>query len=169
MERSTYFANALPGIVVALALVTVSIRVVQPVYQTFALLLAGLRDHVPAPSGRHRPGRARAGAAAARRRLALRSGASPLSTARRVTLPLIAPGLGAGAALVFLAVATELTATLLLAPIEHDDPGHPVLVALVVGRVRRRGPVRAADGADLAAGHDLLGRRREPDLGGGTS
>jgi iron(III) transport system permease protein len=34
-----------------------------------------------------------------------------------VTLPLIAPGLGAGAALVFLSVATELTATLLLAPI----------------------------------------------------
>ena len=34
-----------------------------------------------------------------------------------MTLPLIAPGLGAGAALVFLAVVTELTATLLLAPI----------------------------------------------------
>ena len=30
VERSTYIANALPGIVVALALVTVSIRVVQP-------------------------------------------------------------------------------------------------------------------------------------------
>ena len=34
----------------------------------------------------------------------------------RVTLPLLRPGLGAGAALVFHAVATELTATLLLAP-----------------------------------------------------
>jgi iron(III) transport system permease protein len=32
-------------------------------------------------------------------------------------LPLIAPGLGAGAALVFIAIVTELTATLLLAPI----------------------------------------------------
>jgi iron(III) transport system permease protein len=40
-----------------------------------------------------------------------------LSTMRRVTLPLIAPGLGSGAALVFLAAVTELTATLLLAPI----------------------------------------------------
>ena len=39
-ERSTYFGNALPGIVVALALVTVSIRYVQPVYQTTLLLLA---------------------------------------------------------------------------------------------------------------------------------
>ena len=37
---------------------------------------------------------------------------------RRVTLPLIAPGLGASAALVFLAIATELTATLMLAPID---------------------------------------------------
>ena len=34
-----------------------------------------------------------------------------------VTLPRIAPGLGAAAALVFLATVTELTATLLLAPI----------------------------------------------------
>jgi iron(III) transport system permease protein len=35
----------------------------------------------------------------------------------RITLPLAAPGLGAAAALVFIAVTTELTATLLLAPI----------------------------------------------------
>ena len=44
-------------------------------------------------------------------------GAGPLQTARRVTLPLIAPSLGAGAALVFLAISTELTATLMLSPI----------------------------------------------------
>jgi iron(III) transport system permease protein len=44
-------------------------------------------------------------------------GAGGLSRLRRVTLPLLAPGVGAGAALVFLAVVTELTATLLLAPI----------------------------------------------------
>jgi iron(III) transport system permease protein len=43
-------------------------------------------------------------------------GASAPDRLRRVTLPLLAPGLGAGAALVFLAVVTELTATLLLAP-----------------------------------------------------
>ena len=36
---------------------------------------------------------------------------------RRVTLPLIWPGLGAAGALVFIAIATELTATLLLSPI----------------------------------------------------
>jgi iron(III) transport system permease protein len=44
-------------------------------------------------------------------------GSRPLSVFRRVTLPLAAPGIGAGAALVFLAIVTELTATLLLAPI----------------------------------------------------
>ncbi|MCU1607087.1 MAG: binding-protein-dependent transport system inner rane component, partial [Modestobacter sp.] len=43
-------------------------------------------------------------------------GSSAFDRLRRVTLPLLAPGLGAGAALVFLAVVTELTATLLLAP-----------------------------------------------------
>jgi iron(III) transport system permease protein len=44
-------------------------------------------------------------------------GARPATVFWRVTLPLMAPGVGAGAALVFLAVVTELTATLLLAPI----------------------------------------------------
>ena len=41
VERSTYAASALPGIVVALALVTVSIRAVPSLYQTVALLLLG--------------------------------------------------------------------------------------------------------------------------------
>ena len=40
-----------------------------------------------------------------------------MAVLRRVTLPLIWPGLGAALALVFIAIATELTATLLLSPI----------------------------------------------------
>ncbi|WP_445278031.1 ABC transporter permease subunit, partial [Streptomyces sp. DSM 41033] len=43
-------------------------------------------------------------------------GASPARTFVRVTLRLTAPAAAAGASLVFVAVATELTATLLLAP-----------------------------------------------------
>ena len=117
VERSTYIGNALPGIVVALALVTVSIRVVQPLYQTFALLIAAYAImFLP---------RAVVSVRAALEQAPLvlddvaRSlGHGPIATARRVTLPLIAPGIGAGAALVFLAVATELTATLMLAPID---------------------------------------------------
>jgi iron(III) transport system permease protein len=44
-------------------------------------------------------------------------GCSDAAAARRVTLPLVLPGLGASLALVSLAVSTELTATLLLSPI----------------------------------------------------
>jgi iron(III) transport system permease protein len=47
-------------------------------------------------------------------------GVGRTETVRRVTLPLLLPGVGAGAALVFLAAVTELTATLLLAPIGTD-------------------------------------------------
>ena len=43
-------------------------------------------------------------------------GDGPLRSFRRVTLPLIAPGLLAGAALVFLTTMKELPATLLLRP-----------------------------------------------------
>jgi len=43
-------------------------------------------------------------------------GCRPTAVWRRVTLPLIAPGIGAAFALVFISAATELTATLLLRP-----------------------------------------------------
>lgn len=117
LERSTFIANALPGIVVALALVTVSIRVAQPIYQTAALLvLTYAIMFLP---------RAMVGTRAALEQappmlddVSNSLGVSSVGTLRRVTLPLIAPGLGASAALVFLAVSTELTATLMLAPIE---------------------------------------------------
>lgn len=116
VERSTYFANALPGIVVALALVTVAIRVVEPLYQTYALLVAAYaimfipRAVVSVRSALEQ-------APPLFDDVAHSLGTGPIATARRVTLPLILPGLGAGAALVFLSVVTELTATLLLAPI----------------------------------------------------
>jgi iron(III) transport system permease protein len=43
-------------------------------------------------------------------------GVRPAETMRRVVLPLAAPGIFSAAALVFIAGATELTATLLLSP-----------------------------------------------------
>ncbi|MFC6285000.1 ABC transporter permease [Nocardioides sp. GCM10027113] len=117
VERSTYVANALPGIVVALALVTVSIRVAQPLYQTFALLLVAYAI-LFLPRAVVSVRAALEQAPVVLDDVAHSLGAGPIATARRVTLPIIAPGLGAGAALVFLAVATELTATLMLAPID---------------------------------------------------
>ena len=41
IERCAFAAHALPGIVVALALVAVSVRAVRPLYQTLPLLLLG--------------------------------------------------------------------------------------------------------------------------------
>jgi iron(III) transport system permease protein len=116
LERAAYTANALPGIVVALALITVSIRLVPSIYQTLPVLLVayvilflpralvsvrGSLEHAPPLLDE----------------VSRSLGQSAWATFRRVTLPLVAPGVGAGAALVFLAISTELTATLLLSPI----------------------------------------------------
>jgi iron(III) transport system permease protein len=116
VERSTYTANALPGIVVALALVTVSIELVPALYQTVPMLLAGYailflpRALVSVRSTLEL-------APPVLEDVARGLGCTGLQAARRVTLPLVLPGVGAGMALVSLAVSTELTATLLLAPI----------------------------------------------------
>nr|WP_240948046.1 iron ABC transporter permease [Planosporangium mesophilum] len=116
LERSTYVANALPGIVVALALITVSIRFVPSAYQTTGVLLVGYAI-LFLPRAMVSARAAIAQAPPVLEDVAHSLGTRGATTLRRVILPLIAPGVGAGAALVFLAVVTELTATLLLAPI----------------------------------------------------
>jgi iron(III) transport system permease protein len=113
LERATYFGNALPGIVVALALVTIGIRT--PMYQTVPLLVLGYVI-LFLPRAMVSVRTAIAQVPPVLDDVAHALGATPAATMRRVTLPLIARGLGAGAALVFLAAVTELTATLLLAP-----------------------------------------------------
>ncbi len=119
IERSAYLATALPGIVVALAFVTVSLKVVPVVYQTSLLLVAAYavlflpRALVSVRAGLEQ-------APVVLDDVARSLGSGPLEVARRVTLPVIAPNIGAGAALVFLAIATELTATLMLSPIGTD-------------------------------------------------
>jgi iron(III) transport system permease protein len=115
LERSTYLGSAVPGIVIALALVTVSIRATPWLYQTVPVLLAAYailflpRAIVTVRAAVEQSPRLYDDVAAS-------LGATAPDRLRRVTLPLLAPGIGAGAALVFLAVVTELTATLLLAP-----------------------------------------------------
>ena len=67
----------------------------------------------------------------------------------RVTLPLIAPGLGAAFALVFISSATELTATLLLRPTGVNTLATQFW-AYTDGLLLRRGrALRGADGGDL--------------------
>ncbi len=115
LERGTYTASAMPGIVVALALVTVSIRVVPDLYQTVPVLVAGyVILFLPRAVVSLRPTLELAPPVL--EDVARSLGCTRSTAGLRVTLPLIAPGLAAGFALVSLAVSTELTATLLLAP-----------------------------------------------------
>lgn len=116
VERSAWLAQGLPGIVIALALISVTVRHLPLLYQSVGLLLIAYAVlFMPfALVG------VRAALVQAERRLeeAGRSlGLNWFGVLVRITLPLAAPGLGAAAALVFVAVTTELTATLLLAPI----------------------------------------------------
>jgi len=116
LTRTTFLVLAMPGLVVALALAYFSEQHADSfAYQTapmlifayalmfFPLALVGVRASVAqAPT-------------------ALEEVASSLGVRRhrvllRVTLPLIAPGLGAAFCLVFLSCVTELTATLILIP-----------------------------------------------------
>ena len=116
LERTSYLSNALPGIVVALALVSVSLRFVSPTYQTTGLLVAAyVLLFLPRSVISLRAGLAQAPVELDD--VAHGLGLGTLATLRRVTLPLIARGMGVGAALVFLGTVTELTATLLLAPL----------------------------------------------------
>ena len=115
VEGANYVTSSLPGIVTALALVTVTIHAARPLYQSVALIVfAYVLLFIPRALVNVRAGLAQVppGLEEASRSL----GSSPAATFLRVTLRLTAPAAAAGASLVFVAVATELTATLLLAP-----------------------------------------------------
>lgn len=119
LEASTYVAHALPGITVGLALVFLGIRLLPGIYQeTPLLVLAYAVLFLPLAVGSVR---AAVAATPARLEEVSRSlGHGRLSTLARVTVPLAAPGVAAGAALVFLTAAKELPATLLLRPTGAD-------------------------------------------------
>ncbi len=119
IERLAYLPMALPGLVVALGLVAFSVRYAFSLYQSsFELIVAyailflplavvGVRSAMSQASPRFEE-------------IGRSLGRRPASVFARVTLPLIAPGLGAAFALVFISSATELTATLLLRPTGVD-------------------------------------------------
>lgn len=119
MEQASYAGHALPGIVVALALVFLGVRYLQPLYQqTPLLVLAYAVLFLPAGVGA-----VRASVAQSPRRLEEVSrslGVGWWATLRRVTLPLAAPGVATGATLVLLTAMKELPATLLLRPTGMD-------------------------------------------------
>ncbi len=117
LERSTYLVLAMPGIVIAFALSYFVERYADSsgLYQSapllilayailfFPLALVGVKASVAhAPVGLEEVARS--------------LGVTRLGVLRRVTLPLIGPGLAAAFSLVLLAAVTELTATLILIP-----------------------------------------------------
>jgi iron(III) transport system permease protein len=115
LEACNYVTSSLPGIVVALALVSLAVRFAQPLYQTVAtVLLAYLLMFLPRALVSLRASIAQAPAEL--ENVAASLGRSPGRALWAVTMRLAAPGAAAGAALVFVAITNELTATLLLAP-----------------------------------------------------
>lgn len=119
VEQATWAGHALPGLVVALSLVFFGVRVVPWLYQQAPLLvLAYVVLFLPQ------------GISAVRASVALSSvraeevarslGSTPGEVLRRVTIPLSAPGIAAGTALVLLTCMKELPATLLLRPTGVD-------------------------------------------------
>ena len=119
LEHASYAGHALPGVVVALALVFLGVRYLRPIYQEVPLLVLGYAVlFLPVAVGA-----VRASVAQSPRRLeevARSLGLGPWATIRRVTLPLAAPGVATGAALVLLVAMKELPATLLLRPTGMD-------------------------------------------------
>lgn len=119
IESSTFAGYALPGIVVALAMVFLATRTVPFLYQTLALLVGvyAIRFMPQAIGGL----RAALGTAGPRMEEAGRMlGDGPVRAFARLTLPYLRPAFVAGAALVFLTVVKELPLALLLAPIGFE-------------------------------------------------
>ena len=115
LERSTYLARAIPGVVIGLAFVFYAIRYLPGLYQSSELLVLGYAVvFLPLALVAIRSGLQQAPPQL--EEIARSLGESRLSAFFRITLPLLGPALGAAFALVFLSATTELTATLLLRP-----------------------------------------------------
>lgn len=114
-ERSGLLVEALPGLVVALALVFFVVRYARFLYESAPLLVAAYAlmffplafIAVRASVARVPPALEEVGRSLGRK---------PITVLFRVTLPLVVPGLLAAFFLVFLTAATELPATLVLVP-----------------------------------------------------
>ncbi len=122
-ERATYVGYAVPGIVIGLALVFFGANyggfsvggLELSLYQSIPILVfAYVVRFIPQSVGSTRTSILQVNPRLTEASRTL--GNSPLQTFRQVILPLIAPGVVAGAALVFLTTMKELPATLLLRP-----------------------------------------------------
>ncbi len=132
LVNSVYVGNALPAIVVGLALVYFGVRVVPSFYQTAPLLILGyLIRFVPFTLSSTSSGLTQINPSLeeAARGLGLRSH----QVAWRVTLPLVWMSVVAGMALVFLNTMKELPTTLMLRPTGFDTLATRIWTASEVG------------------------------------
>ncbi|NEE01310.1 ABC transporter permease [Phytoactinopolyspora halotolerans] len=115
LEPATWIGYALPGVVVALGLVSFGARHAPALYQTMAtLVVAYVVMFLPLAVGPIATSVRQVNPAWEHASRTL--GHGPRETFRRVVLPLSRPGVTTAAALVFLTVMKELPATLMLAP-----------------------------------------------------
>lgn len=115
IEGAAYVAHALPGIVIAISLVFVGVKLLRPIYLETPLLVLGyVVLFLPLAVGA-----VRSSIEQSPRRLeevARSLGSSQRRVFLRVTAPLALPGIAAGAALVMLSTMKELPVTLILRP-----------------------------------------------------
>ena len=115
LEQSTYVTHALPGIVIAISMVFLGVRLLEPIYlRTPLLVIAYVALFLPVAVGSIRSAAEQIPDSLDEVSRSL--GLSQWGIVRRVTLPLLAPGLLSAGALVVLAGMKELPATMLLRP-----------------------------------------------------
>lgn len=115
LERVSYVGFALPGIVVALALIYFGANVVHPVYQTAGLLVLGyVILFLPTAVGSLRAALVQVTPQV--EEVARSLGRRPWQVLWSITLPAVRPGVMASLGMVFLLTLKELPATLMLSP-----------------------------------------------------
>jgi iron(III) transport system permease protein len=119
IEAGAFVGHALPGVTVALSLVFFGARYAPAIYQTrWMLVLAYSILFMPLAIGGLRTSLLQVSPQI--EEAAQMLGSSRWAVMRRVTLPMIRPGLTSAGALVFLTAMKELPATLMVAPIGYS-------------------------------------------------
>jgi iron(III) transport system permease protein len=139
VEAASMAGYALPGLVIALALVFFAARYVPGIYQTPSLVVvAYVIRFYPEALGAARA--SIAGVDPALEEVARTLGDTQARAMRRVTVPLVRGGLAAGGGLVFLTAMKELPATLLLRPAGTDTLATRVWTGAAEGFYRQAAP-----------------------------
>ena len=164
LERASFTANALPGIVIALSLVFFGARYGGRLYQTLGLLIFAYVVRF-LPQALAATGAALRAVNPRLEEAARGLGRSPAGALVSVTAPIIRPGVLAGAALVFLSALKELPATLLLSPIGFETLATEIWTATSVAAYSDAAPAALMLVAVSAPFVYLLAARRGAEAG----